>query len=288
MSARARRSLAALAASAVVLHAGEAAAWPATLMESLNRDARRLVPRTLAKLMAEREKEIFEETRAFPPELAQALAADLSTGALRPETLAALDARAIEASTLLREQRVTEGIVKLGALLRIPADLSDPVLSAGPEGYPLGVTREYYTFLFGSLDKIPVVVDNEPALRLHRRGLGAYWQSVLGRSREDSPVIRTELFRNGRVVNHRTIDYRSPVFGVGSLSYSRAVTAIAATWLAVWRDVRGDLTRVPRPAIVQPSDAPPVPPTPVLPPAGSLPTPAASPTVVPRAPLRTQ
>ena len=52
---------------------------------------------------------------------------------------------------------MTEGIVKLGALLRIPADLSDPVLSAGPEGYPLGVTREYYTFIFGSLDKIPVV-----------------------------------------------------------------------------------------------------------------------------------
>ena len=63
-------------------------------MESLDRDARRLVPRTLARLMAEREKEIFEEARAFPPELAQALGADLSSGALRPETIAALDARA--------------------------------------------------------------------------------------------------------------------------------------------------------------------------------------------------
>jgi len=28
------------------------------------------------------------------------------------------------------------------------------------------------------------------------------------------------------------------VFGVASLSYSRAVTAIAATWLAVWREAR--------------------------------------------------
>jgi len=276
MTARAGRS-AVLAAALAVLTASEAGAWPSTIMESLNRDARRLVPRTLARLMAEREKEIFEETRAFPPELAQALAADLSAGALRPETIAALDARAFEASALLREQKVTEGIVKLGALLRIPADLSDPVLSAGPEGYPLGVTREYYTFIFGSLDKIPVVVDNEPALRLPRRNLGAYWQAVLGRSREDSPVIRTELFRNGRVVSHRTIDYRSPVFGVGSLSYSRAVTAIAATWLAVWRDVRGDTTRIPRPATVRPSDAPPVPPTPI-----------ASPSVVPSAALRGQ
>src|SRR5688500_7463605 len=127
----ARRVLAVTVACGV-LAAGEASAWPSTLMESLNRDARRLVPRTLARLMAEREKEIFEEARAFPAELAQAMAADLGTGTLRPETVAALDARAFEASALLREQKVTDGIVKLGALLRIPADLSDPVLSAGP------------------------------------------------------------------------------------------------------------------------------------------------------------
>ena len=284
MTSHAGRRFAALAVAGAVLTASQAGAWPVALMESLNRDARRLVPRTLARLMAEREKEIFEEARAFPPELAQALAVDLSSGTLRAETLAALDARALEASDLLREQRVTEGIVKLGALLRIPADLSDPVLSAGPEGYPLGVTREYYTFIFGTLDKIPVVVDNQPALRLPgRRGLGVYWQTVLGRSRIDSPVIRTELFRNGRLVSHRTIDYRSPVFGVASLSYSRAVTAIAATWLAVWRDVRGDVTRIPRPATVQPSDAPPVTPTPILPPPVVLPSPVASPSVAPGA-----
>jgi len=261
---------------AALLSATHAGAWPSVLMESLNRDARRLVPRTLARLMAEREKEIFEEARAFPPELAQQMAADLSAGSLRPETMAALDARAFEASALLRDQRVTEGIVKLGALLRIAADLSDPVLSAGPEGYPLGVTREYYTFVSGSLDKIPVVIDNEPALRMPRRGLGPFWQAVLVRSREDSPVIRTELFRNGRVVSHRTIDYRSPVFGVASLSYSRAVTAIAATWLAVWRDVRGDVTRTPRPAKVAPVDAPPVPATPLGPPPPTPPPATAS------------
>ncbi len=261
---------------AALLSATHAHAWPSVLMESLNRDARRLVPRTLARLMAEREKEIFEEARLFPPELAQQMAVDLSAGSLRAETMAALDARAFEASALLREQRVTEGIVQLGALMRIAADLSDPVLSAGPEGYPLGVTREYYTFVSGSLDKIPVVIDNEPALRMPRRGLGPYWQAVLGRSREDSPVIRTELFRNGRVVSHRTIDYRSPVFGVASLSYSRAVTAIAATWLAVWRDVRGDVTRTPHPAKVAPVDAPPVPATPLGPPPPTPPPDTAS------------
>ena len=257
------RVLAAAVLGALLAAPAPASAWPSDIMHSLARDARRLLPRSLAQLMAEREKEIFEEAAMFPAEMTQALAADLSDGRLRPQTLALLDAHAKGASDMIRERRVTDGVTRLGALLRIPADLSDPVLSAGPEGYPIGVTREYYTFVAGSLDKIPVVIDDEPALKMDRRKLGAYWQSVLGRSKLDSPVIRTELFRNGRLVSHRAIDYRSPVFGVGSLAYSRAVTAIAATWLAVWRDVKGDVSRQPKAAVVEPVNAPPVVPTPV-------------------------
>jgi hypothetical protein len=41
---------------------------------------------------------------------------------------------------------------------------------------------------------------------------------------------------------------------VGSLAYSRAVTAIAATWLAVWRDAQGDVTRMAAPRQVHPQE----------------------------------
>ena len=269
----ARRTL--VTVGVVVSLAAEAAAWPAALMQSLGRDARRLVPRSLAGLMADREPQIIAEAQRFPPELAQALATDLAEGVLRPASVAALEGRASEAVELFGEQRVSEGVIKLGALLRIPADLSDPVLSAGNEGYPSGVVREYYAFVEGSLDKIPVVLDDAAALRLRSRALPAYWQSLLGRSRSQSAVIRTELFQNGRVVDHRTIDYRSPVFGVGSLSYSRAVTAIAATWLALWREANGDLTRIPATREVRPQEPPaasatpsPVSPSPVSPRSG--------------------
>ncbi|HUG54287.1 MAG TPA: hypothetical protein VMR21_11830 [Vicinamibacteria bacterium] len=259
MSARPRLLGAASAALFALAWTPPLGAWPASLVESLARDARRLVPRSLAQLMADREKEIFEAARALPPELTQALARDLNAGALRPSTAAALDAQAAQALELFRQRRIGEGVVRLGALLRIPADLSDPVLAAGPEGYPAGVTREYYAFVAASLEKIPVVLDDAPALRLERRELPRYWHGLLDRSRSQSGVIRSELFRRGQVVDHRTLDYRSPVFGVASLSYSRAVTGIAATWLAVWREARGDLTRVPSPLPVRPRDAPPIP-----------------------------
>jgi len=159
-----------------------ASAWPAAVMESLARDARRLLPKSLAMLMHQHEKEILEASQRFPPDLAQLMAADLAAGELQPETLAALEQHAQEAVELLKEKRFSEGVVRLGALLRIPADLADPALMAG-DGYPSGVTREYYAFVEESLTKIPVVLDDPPALRMQRARLGTYWRSVHGRSR---------------------------------------------------------------------------------------------------------
>ena len=231
-----------------------ATAWPAALTERITRDARRLVPRSLGMLMSEREKEIFEAAQRLPPELTQAVAADLVRGELQPATIALWEAQTDEAVRLLRAQKVSEGVVRLGALLRIPADLSDPVLSVGPEGYPAGVTQQYYAYVDANLAKIPVVIESKPALKMARKDLPAYWKGVFGRSQSQSAVIRTELFQRGRVVDHRTVDYRNPVFGVASLSYSRAVNAVAATWLAVWRDVRGDVTRMVTPTPVKPRD----------------------------------
>jgi hypothetical protein len=259
--------LIALTLAAALLPVREAPAWPVSLMESLARDAQRLVPKTLVRLMQEREKEIFAATQAFPPELSQAMARDLTSGQLQPATIAQLEAHTAEALLLIKQQRVSEGIVAMGALLRIPADLSDPVLSVGPQGYPPGVTQEYYKFVSASLPRIPVVREDSKALTLNRRALPGYWQATLDRSRSDSAVIGIELFQRGRLIDHRQIDYRNPVFGVASLAYSRAVNAIAATWLALWREARGDVTRMPKPVLVKPVNAPPVPATPVASPA---------------------
>jgi len=134
-----RRTL--LAILLVVMAGRPAAAWPTALVESLNKDARRLLPKSLARLMAERERQILDEVARFPSPVRQSLAADLSAGRLTPETLAGIDAEAARVVELLRAQRVTEGLVRLGALLCVPADLADPVLAAGPAGYPPGVTR---------------------------------------------------------------------------------------------------------------------------------------------------
>jgi hypothetical protein len=221
-------------------------------MTALTRDARKLLPRSLSRLLGEREPQVLDELQRLPPEISRALAQDLPSGRLRPETVAALGAQADRAVQLLREGQASLGLVRLGGLLRIAADLSDPVLAVGPEGWPPGVTREYYALFAANMDRMPVVLDDPAALKLSREDLPALWQSMLDRGRGQVPVIRAELFREGRLVDHRRLDYRSPAWAISSLAYSRAVTGAAATWLAVWREARGDTTRTPRARQVRP------------------------------------
>jgi hypothetical protein len=247
-----RRALLAITFLALLPEA--ALAWPAEMMTALGRDARRLLPSSLAKLLGEREAQIQNELERFPPDLARALDLDLSSGRLRPETLDGLGYEADHVVEMLRGGEVSPGLVRLGALLRIPADLSDPILAGVPEGWPPGLAREYYALLAANLDRMPVVLDDSRALELGRRALPELWQSLLDRSRPQAPVIRRELFRDGRVVDHRRLDFHSPAWAMASLAYSRAVTGIAATWLAVWREARGDTTNRPHPREVTPHE----------------------------------
>ena len=175
-------------------------AWPAETMTALSRDARRLLPRSLSRLLGEREAQIRLEIGRFPPDIARALAVEIPSGRLQPETLDALDYETGRVVELLRTGRVSEGLVRLGGLLRVPADLADPVLVGVSGGWPPGVTREYYALLDANLDRMPVVLDDAAALEVTRAELPALWQSLLDRSRPQAPGIRTELFRDGRVV----------------------------------------------------------------------------------------
>jgi len=240
----------------LALRVPAALAWPAETMAPLSRDARKLLPRSLNRLLGERESFVLDEAARFPTDLQVALARELPSGRLSPATIALLMGHTDAAYQMLKQGQATEGLIRLGGLLRIPADLSDPVLAAGPEGWPAGLTREYYALFAANLGKMPVVLDDERSLRLTRKELPALWQSLVERGRDQAPVIRGALFVNGRVVDHRRLDYRSPAWAVASLAYSRAVTGVAATWLAVWRDAGGDQTRPPVTREIVPKENP--------------------------------
>jgi hypothetical protein len=227
-----------------------ALAWSPTLEQSLYRDAQKLLPRSLAMLMEDRERAVLAAAEQPPPGLA-GFRSELAEGALTPQTLSAFEAELKGATDMMQHRQLGAGLVRMGAVLRVAADVCDPALAQQGQ-LPAAVTAEYYAFIETNLDKIPVVVDDPKALEIARKDLPEYWQALLTRSRSDVPVILGEMIHQGRVVRHQAIDYRSPVFGVGSLAYSRAVTGIAATWLATWRSVKGDMGRIRTPRVVRP------------------------------------
>jgi len=94
-------------------------AWPAETMTALSRDARKLLPRSLNRLLGERESQILGELQRFSPELSRALGQDLFSGRLRPETVAALQAEADRVVELFKGGQVSQGLVRLGGLLRM-------------------------------------------------------------------------------------------------------------------------------------------------------------------------
>jgi hypothetical protein len=248
-----------LAVPALLLFAIPAQAWPGEAMAAIGRDACRLLPASLSRLLADRERQVQLAAAQLAPDLTSALARDRVDGVLQPETLALVEREIDQVVLLLHERRVSEGLVRMGGLLRVTADLSDPVLAAGAEGWPPGLEREYYALFSANLPRMPVVLDDRKALSLSRPELGGLLQALAWRSREQAPTIRVELLRGGRVVSHQSLDFHSPAWAISSLAYSRAVTGTAAIWLVAWREVRGDQTRMRRAQEVAPRDAPPRP-----------------------------
>jgi hypothetical protein len=250
-----RYALSAATAAGALALPTQAEAWPAAVSASIARDARRLLPRGLAMAMARRDELIRAELGRLPEGLSHAVAIDILDGHLEVETVSAAQPTIDEVLGLFKKRKVGDGLVKMGGLARLAIDFSDPALAA-EERLPAGVREEYYLFVQANLAKFPLVLGDPGALELTRADLGSYWQRLLDESRADTAIIRAEMLRDGRVVDHRAIDYRSPVFAVASLSYSRAVTAVAGSWLAVWRAARGDLSARPRPIELIPGAPP--------------------------------
>lgn len=251
---KARLALAVAVAAAWSVGAPPAGAWPSSLRGPILRDARKLLPASLATVMGRREEAINEAADRLPNEITEAVTSDLVAGRVGPGTITAVSQELDAILVMLRSREVGEGLVRLGALGRVAADMCDPALAPGAAAWPPPLSREYYAFAEAQLPRIPVVLQDEGLLQLRRHELPSRWQVMLDESQERATELPDSMVQAGHVVSYRTLDFRSPAFSVASLSYSRAVTSVAALWLVVWREARGDLGRQRSPHEVVPRD----------------------------------
>ena len=107
-------------------------------------------------------------------------------------------------------------------------------------------------FVAANRDKIPLVVVDPDSMRMKVDALPGFLGDVVAKTAVQATLLRAEAQDDGRVVPHAEIDFRSPVFAVASTAYSRSVSAVAATWIAIWRSAGGDLKRQKPPQIINP------------------------------------
>ncbi len=239
---------------AFLVAAPRAESWPADLSQRIARDALKLVPLSLAELIRENEAEIFADARTSKMPALALIYRDLGQGRLAVDTREALDRELSDKSKALQGKDFRGAVIGLGAAYRLAVDLADPALGSvlGVDARGKATRREFYAFVTANVDKIPVVVVAPESMRLPLPGVTAFLGEAVARTPAQTAVLREEVEEAGRVLRASEIDFRSPVFAVASTAYSRSVSAVAATWIAIWRSAGGDMQRQKPPRVIQP------------------------------------
>lgn len=222
-------------------------AWTPAVRERMAADALKVAPPTLARF-------VLRHFDSFKTGLRDAAArgeitqhrqmGDETTGAAT-----ALELTERWAAVAMEERRPISVLVyRLGVVAHYAADLNDPLLTSqsgggaafGPDyaGYVEENLHLYPAVFYGypSLEQIPPAGENRMAVV--RDGMDSAEMA-----RGYFPHLERAYSRSGG--SSDGFDVRSIPFGIASLSYSRAVTGVARSWLRVWVAARGDLSGTP-------------------------------------------
>lgn len=223
--------------------AASAGAWPAEAYRSMVYDVLRLLPPSLGQVLARRDDALVAGAQSLESETASVIARDAIRGELSSDLIRDVESRIDRVVRMVDDHRpFHETAVELGRLLRIAADLSDPVVIGAGSPELRRVAPEYIRFIGLHLNEIPLVHDGSLPSPVE----GATVAGLLGRvtratSSSVSPLARA-FWQDGHLLPASSFDYRSVPYAETSLSYSRGVTAASYLWLSAWAKAHGDFT----------------------------------------------
>jgi hypothetical protein len=218
-------------------------AWPAEVYRSMVYDVLALLPPSLGQVLARRDDALLSGVQSLESETASTIARDGIRGELSPDLIRDVESRIERVVRMVSEHRpFRETAVELGRLLRIAADLSDPVVVGAGSPELRRVAPEYIRFVGLHLSEIPLVYDGSLPSTVE----GASIAGLLGRVTEATSAsvdpLAKAFWQDGRVLPAASFDYRSVPYAETSLSYSRGVTAASYLWLSAWAKANGDFT----------------------------------------------
>lgn len=206
-------------------------------------DVLRLLPPSLGRVLARRDQALLAGATSLESETASAIARDGIRGELSPDLIRDVERRIDLVVRMVDERRpFRETAVELGKLLRIAADLSDPIVIGAGSPQLRRIAPEYLRFIGLHLTEIPLVYDGSLPSTVE----GASVAGLLGRVTEATTAsvdpLAKAFWQDGRLMPASSFDYRSVPYAETSLSYSRGVTAASYLWLSAWAKANGDFT----------------------------------------------
>jgi hypothetical protein len=218
-------------------------AWPAEAYRSMVYDVLRLMPPSLGRVLASRDKALLSGAQSLESETASTIARDGIRGELSPDLIRDVERRIDVVVRMVGDHRpFHETALELGRLLRIAADLSDPIVVGAGSPELRRIAPEYVRFIGLHLTEIPLVHDRSLPSPVD----GASIAGLLGRVTQATGAsidpLAKAFWQDGHLQPASSFDYRSVPYAETSLSYSRSVTAASYLWLSAWAKANGDFT----------------------------------------------
>ena len=222
---------------------GSGYSWPAEAYKIMAYDTLRLLPPALSRVLWRHEDELIASVRRLDIETASRLASDAAANRLSSETLVDVDARIERIAAMIDSRRPFRDIsIEFGALLRVAADLSDPMLVGAGSPEFVRVSGEYRRFVELNLHQVPLVHDKHLPHPLNGSTITELLRETRSSTAGSLIDISNAFWQDGRVVPAEHFDFRSIPYARFSLAYSRSVTAASYLWLAAWSRANGDFT----------------------------------------------
>ena len=130
-------------------------------------------------------------------------------------------------------------VYSLGRLSRFVADANNPLAQSAQDPHERRYARDYENYVRSAFARFPVVFYGEGRDVRDDRQLELLLAATGRRGRTLYPMIGREYRRVGKVDGVAEFDDRSTAFGVGSVSFSHAVSDIAALYRYIWLGAGG-------------------------------------------------
>ena len=230
-----------------MLACAPASAWTDEVRTRMVRDAVKLMPRSLQRMMEHHDRSLLQGMLSpgspeDQPEHWQHPDGNYGSAAQEVEEAAAALVAAVGNRAPFHEV-----IRRFGALAHWTMDVGDPLRAGDRDPALKDYYRDYERYVEQQLPRFRLVFLGYRSETLTDDGPREFMMESADRSNQYAQAIRRGYDDEGRRRSRQAFDERSIAFAVGSLAYSHAVNDISKLWIWAWENCNGDTTRTPFP-----------------------------------------